>query len=812
MLLNGAWQGTVTNEKGETFAFPATVPGCVHTDLLACGKIGDFYYRDESKTVQWIERCDATFTRDFDVAELLPGAELQFDGLDTYCEILLNGTTVGEGHNMFVPHAFPVDGVLKRGTNRLEVRFRSPVREVEGKPALPGAFTTERLHTRRVQCTYGWDWVDRFVTMGIYRDVRLVFKKKNTVSSIYVTTEELLPGSAQIKVALSLSDFDDCGALLTLAVLDPDGKTVWSKRRTLIAPAVEEWIDLRSPRLWYPNGYGDQPLYTLVAATPAGEKAVRFGIRRITIRELVDQPGSREAALCKTIQAQPFAAGKDNNETTSSFTLFVNGTPIFCKGADWVPCEPFPSAETPEKIARILALSRAGGVNMIRVWGGGIFERDEFYDECDRLGILVAQDFLMACGTYPEDDAAFLDELKREARAAALRLRCHACLAFWNGDNENAVYGNENKTDFPGYRAAKAIAPVLAELDPARRFLPSSPYGGDPYCSPTRGTSHSTFFLGSFFRYVREGDFADWRRTVGSFLTRFNAEQPVMGMPFVSTLRRFMTDEDIFGADETISEFHTKTNPSIKEMTLYGHLSLMARKLFGDYRSGEDRVGKMQMIQCDWVRLGVELYRRNKWFSSGILFWMLNDCWPAATSWSLIDYYAQPKPAFYTFMRCAKPVIASLCEEDGKLTVSVSNDALTCAKGKGRLSLYDFASDEELLPTDFVYDVAPNASATVCSLDYAPFEKRFTRTRLLLCDIEGEDGATDRAFLVPARYADLDLDYRPVRVVAETPDAITVQADAFTPFAIVDRPELLSENALCMKKGETRVLRRLRYN
>ena len=143
MLLNGAWQGTVTNEKGETFAFPATVPGCVHTDLLACGKIGDFYYRDESKTVQWIERCDATFTRDFDVAELLPGAELQFDGLDTYCEILLNGTTVGEGHNMFVPHTFPVDGVLKRGTNRLEVRFRSPVREVEGKPALPGAVTVQ---------------------------------------------------------------------------------------------------------------------------------------------------------------------------------------------------------------------------------------------------------------------------------------------------------------------------------------------------------------------------------------------------------------------------------------------------------------------------------------------------------------------------------------------------------------------------------------------------------------------------------------------------------------------------------------------
>ena len=809
MLLNGAWQGEIRDGKGEVFAFPATVPGCVHTDLLACGKIGDFYFRDESKKVQWIEDCDATYSREFEVAELFPDAQLEFDGLDTYCDVYLNGVRVGEGHNMFHPQIFPVDGVLKAGVNRLEVRFFSPIRRVAGKPAREGAFTTERLYTRRIQCTYGWDWVDRFVTMGIFRDVRLTFRRPDTISDVYVTTEEILPGSAQIRLSLSFSDFAPAGDLLSLSVEDPDGKRVWSKTRTLIELSCEERIDLPSPRLWYPNGYGDQPLYTLVASTPAGEKRVRFGIRRITVRELVDEPGGAAAALCRKIKAQPFAVGKDNNETTSSFTVLVNGTPIFCRGADWVPCEPFPSAETPEKIARLLEISRAGGVNMIRVWGGGIFERDEFYDECDRLGILVAQDFLMACGTYPEEDPEFLDELRREARAAALRLRNHACLAFWNGDNENAVYGNENRTDFPGYRAAKAIAPILSELDPARRFLPSSPYGGDPYCSPTRGTSHSTFFLGSFFRFVRETDLSDWRRTMGNCLTRFNAEQPTMGMPFVSTLRRFMTDEDIFGDDETISEFHTKTNPSIKEATLYGHLSLMTEKLFGKYADGEDRVAKMQMMQCEWVRAGMELYRKNKWFSSGILFWMLNDCWPAANSWSLIDYYAQAKPAFYAFKRCTKPVIAVISESEGKLTVTVSNDALVPATGKGRLYLYDFASDVELLPTDFTYSVAANAAETVLSLDYAPYAAQLTRTRLPLCEIENADGTTDRAFLVPARYADLDLDYRPLRVIAETPDSVTVQADAFTPFALLDYPDLLSDNAICMKRGETRVLKRL---
>ena len=217
----------------------------------------------------------------------------------------------------------------------------------------------------------------------------------------------------------------------------------------------------------------------------------------------------------------------------------------------------------------------------------------------------------------------------------------------------------------------------------------------------------------------------------------------------------------------------------------------------------------MQLMNCEWVRIGMELYRRNKWFASGILFWMLNDCWPAANSWSLIDYYAVAKPAFYVFKRCAKPVIASLAVDDGKLTVTVSNDGLTPASGKGRLSLYDFGEETDLLPTEFTYTVPANSAATVLSLDYAPFEKMLSRTRLPLCEIANGDGETDRAFLIPARYADLDLDYRPLRVLEETPETVTVQADAFSPFALLDTPILLSDNAICMKRGEKRTLRRL---
>lgn len=824
MNLNGSWTGKGLDKDGKILEFPATVPGCVHTDLISSGIIKDIYWRDNSLEIQWVEDRDFTYSRTFTVASPEKNAWLEFDGLDTYSEIYLNGKKIGETDDMHIPYAFCVDGVLETGENLLEVRFRSPIREVAGRPKRAAAFTAERLYTRRIQCSYSWDWVDRFVTMGIYRDVRLVFRKENELDSVYLYTKSINSFAAQMKLELTFRDLVPEKDWVSMEVTAPDGQVVFAKKRKILGNreniyVMEEYMDIREPQLWYPNGYGEQPLYHLKVETVSGctgeaisVKELNFGIRELMILQLPDLPGSDEEKICRRLQEKSYIKEVDHNKDTAGFIVVVNGVKIMCKGANWVPCEPFPSAETPDKIRQLLRLGAEGGFNMLRVWGGGIFEQDAFYEECDRLGILVTQDFLMACGTYPEEEGWFIEALKKETKAAALRLRNHTCLAWWSGDNENAVHGSENKTGFDGYLAATyGIAPVLKIYDPQRYFLPSSPYGGDEYCSTTRGTTHNTFYLGPIFEYLRESDFSDYRSFFSDFFARFSAEQAAFGLPFESTLRRFMTEEDIYGEDTSISEFHMKNNPALGEITLFDYVNLMAEKIFGTYQDGQDRIRKQQMLHCEWMRLTFEAHRRNKWFSSGLLYWMFNDCWPAANGWSIIDYYCAPKPAYYMFRRCAKPVIASVEECAGWLSVYVCNDSLEAVSGSGRLYLHDPVSGRDLISAHFNFDVPENSTVKVLKMQLddvqssASADDFGSEKNIWICDIESNLNQ-DRAFLVPKRFCDLDIDYGKIKVTAFSEQEITVTAEEFQPYVLLDVPCVLEENGFLLKKGETRTI------
>lgn len=805
--LNGSWDGQGTDEGGNLLRFTGRVPGCVHTDLIESGKLKDIYERDNAKDTQWIEKQDFSYSKVFYLEDLTENAWLEFDGLDTYCEIFLNGRKLGETENMHLAYEFPVDGVIRKGENKLECRFCSPIKKVEGLPLYSGCFTTERLHTRRIQCTYGWDWVERFVTMGIYRDVRLVFRKANEIDNVYVYTENINSFSAQIHISVRIRDFEQKEDFLEMEIRSPEGRTVYSRKRKIIEPCLEERVDIRRPQLWYPNGYGAQPLYTLHLKTPHSEREVSFGIRQIAVLQIEDQEGSREWEQCRKMQQMEHLKEKDFNETTAGFWVLVNGIRIMCKGANWVPCEPFPSAETPDKIKKLLELGAFAGVNMLRVWGGGIFERDEFYAQCDRLGILVTQDFLMACGQYPEKEEWFIEALQKEAEQGAIRLRNHACLAWWSGDNENATEGCDDRTDYPGYLAAAyGIRPVLAKWDPNRLFFQSSPYGGNKYCSATRGTTHNTYFLSSQFRYMRESDFEDYRDYFSQYLARFNAEQVTMGLPFVSSLKKFLTEEDIFGDDTSMSEFHTKSNPELGETTVYQYCHMFGEKIFGSYLDGADRVRKKQMMQCEWIRLSLELFRRNKWFSSGIIYWMFNDCWPAANGWSLLDYYADPKPSYYMFKKRAKPVIVSLEKTDECYDVYVCNDSLEAYAGSGEIYVYDFAGDVVLKKQPFSFFTESNSSVLAGSFETAAFDPLLTEHSILLCEIEGDFGQDD-TFLIQKRYRDMDFHYEDARVLSKDEESITVTVDAFQPYVMLDVPYLLEENCFMMKKGEIKTIR-----
>lgn len=672
--LSGTW--SAYSEK--TGAFTAHVPGCVHTDLATAGKIDpDFFWRDKAKDLTWIENEDFTYEKTFEIPKNMEteNAILFFECLDTYATVLLNQKPIGETDDMFRTWSFPVGTLLKEGENILTVRFRSPIREVKDKPARSGAFTTERLWSRREQCTYGWDWVYRFVTCGIQRNCYILVPESTHTKKVYIHTIGADSESAQLRIIVITSIIQG-GASFIAEVLNPDGKAVWTSTHYCEEDIFTEYADIPKPRLWYPTGYGEQPLYRLRITAVSGDRSevfeTFFGIRTVRLLQIPDAPGSEEERICKELQASESGRQYDFNEKTSSFLLSVNGKKIFCRGANWVPCDPFICNETDERITELLETAKEAGVNMLRVWGGGVFEKDFFYDECDRLGIAVTQDFLMACGNYPEEEPDFLCKISAEAKDAALRLRNHPCLMWWSGDNENAVLGDSSMKQYTGRSVAmKAIAPVLRRFDSERYFLPSSPYGGSRYASKTVGTTHNTQFLGLFLPYIWDSDLSDYRTIYLDYRARFVAEEPSFGAVSPSSLKKFMTEEDIFGNSmeedkEAIPYFHTQTNPGLPH-ELLDYAVRFAEKLFGAFTDGEDRLYKLRYLQNEWVRLSFEQARRYAFFQSGVIYWMWNDCWPSFAGWSFIDWYGRPKDALFSFRRCAAPVMLSSEKREGCL-------------------------------------------------------------------------------------------------------------------------------------------------
>ena len=660
--LCGNW--TIQDEQG--ISYPGTVPGCVHTDLFTDEEM---FFEKNAEKCRFIEKHDWKYERTFIVEEMHENPVLVFEGLDTYCDIYLNGQKVGAAENMFIPHHFSVSGVLQKGENHLIVQFYSPVRMVEGKEDLPGAFTRERMHTRRMQCTYGWDWVERFLTCGIYRPTYITFDCGMEPKDVYVYTTNIDQYSAQIKVIEHFKNYTQ-GSIVRTEIIDPQGMIIHCKEHYCEEAESILYFDIESPQLWYPRPYGEQPLYILRVIVDGNEWKEKFGIRTVKLLQLKDKD-KKDIQKCKQLQETESGQYYDQNEEYSGFITIINGLKIFCTGANWVPCEPFPSAEKDEKITRILEKAVAAGINMIRVWGGGLFEKQHFYEECDRLGILVTQDFLMACGKYPEEDKKFQEHLKKEAEFAALALRNHPSLVWWTGDNENAIMGDDTMKDYQGrISARKMIAPVLEKLDYNRVFLFSSPYGGKRYASKTVGTTHNTQFLWWIFQYMDRNDLSDYKEYWKEYTARFIAEEPAMGAVCRKSLKEFIAEENIESYELWLA--HTKTNPGLNR-ELYDIMLAFACKLFGEYVGWEDQYFKLKYLMYEWVRLTLGNARSNLWFNSGIVYWMLNDCWPAAMGWALCDYYNREKAGYYAIKEHGQNVTSFVEKSDVGYKIHVTN-------------------------------------------------------------------------------------------------------------------------------------------
>ena len=794
--LCGEWEGRVIFTDKSCVVYRATVPGCAINDLISASLLPkDIFYRDNAEAVKDFESCDYLYKKTFEYSQDNADPVLRFERIDTYADIFLNGKRIYHSENGNIRHDIEVKNYLVRGENTLEVRLYSASRWVKDMPTHSGAFTTERMNTRRMQCTYGWDWVARFLTSGIGEcGILIPDELEIPEENVYISTVDNDEESATVKADITFCK-EYKGRIFDFSVISPDGKEVCRLQKYCRESFVRIYFDIPAPRLWYPLGYGDQPLYTLVIKDEGTVKySEKFGIRTVKIMQLPDKEGSEAYKLCRSIKNPDY----DRNESFSGFTVKINGRKVFCQGANWVPCVPYSMGNVDERQTEILEMCASFGVNMLRVWGGGAFETKHFYSECSRLGIMVTQDFLMACGAYPEEEDWFIEELRKEAEYVARLCRNQPCLMFWSGDNENAVRGSDLDESYRGRRSAyEGIAPILYREDPDRRFLPSSPFGGSFYASNTVGTTHNTQFLGKMLPYLLSDDLSDYKEEFKKYRARFIAEEPQLGAVTLSSLKRFMTESDIYCAEE-MWRYHMKSNPSLRH-ELYDYILNMTEKILGRFTDGRDKLFKLQYIQYEWIRVVFEQAKRERALCSGIIFWMMNDCWPASCGWSLIDYYNRPKNALYSFKRCSSPIISSIDFEDGKYRVYVINDG---NETDVNLRVTIVSADGFVVrPVDEISRQVKSYSSSIVLEISEPLSSGET----LVCDLFTE-GVRDRSFY---RHGALEMESCEVMLSMDT-EAGTVSVlagERYIHALVLSGDAVFSDNCFSLLPYESRTVR-----
>lgn len=829
ILLNGTWKCFGTNENNEPLSFEVSVPGTVHTGMIENGLIQDIFYGQNADKYMWIEDKNWTFTKEFQFSlnSDTKKAELEFLGLDTYCEVFLNDNKLGFCDNMNLSYTYDVLPFLKDGKNVIRIEFLSPKEQVKDIDfgICDGAFARDRMFTRRMQCTYGWDWVHRLITMGIWRDVTLFINRFSKIDCLCANLKSLTPFGADMEISLfgthdfkffnsAFSEYlphEAVSPMVEFKVFDPDGRVIYNNKRLFRESFMAEYFTVENPKLWYPNGYGESPLYSLCAVvtdengTVLCEKTVSFGIREFSIIEKADSKDSKNYKLAEK-QFSEFIKTKAQDGEFASFETIVNNTKVFCRGGNWVPADPFPGNVSSARLEELIRLAHDAGINMLRIWGGGYFESDEFYDLCDKYGIMIQQDFLMACGTYPYDDELleqhnedalhFTESFKAECEQNLKRLVSHPSIVWYNGDNENMMPVNENYVNNARRIAYEITLPAIRKYDRNRRFFVSSPWGGSHFNSPAKGMFHATGFLDFYLSYIKNKPMDDYVNYFGNAVSRFANETPVMSSISVCSLKKFIPEEEM-GIDKfSCFDYHTKNHPAkeYKDFHLFDHIDRGAKKIFGEFKSASDRLFKMNLLGYEWTRSVMESYRRNLDFTSGNLFWMFNDCWPAI-GWSMIDFYLVPKTAYYAMKRTCKKISSSIIKENGKIKVFVSN----CSNSDTTVSGTVYFSNSDKIKNSISFEFLSTAGKSE-----EAFSFEYTDCVAVVCDIEG-GGISDRSVYLDVPPAKTKLEPSNIALKKDA-DKIELKSDKLSLFVTLDGEFIFSDNAFLMLPGETKTI------
>ncbi|WP_312299666.1 beta-mannosidase [Chryseobacterium sp.] len=752
-LASENWQ--FKNSKDQHW-LPAKIPGTVHLDLMNNKVIPDPFKDENEKKVQWVENEDWDYQTHFSISQKElenHHANLVFNGLDTFSEIYLNGKLLKKTDNMFRKWEIPVKGLLRKGENELRITFRSAVEEGK-KRAKQVPFTmpeSPRSFVRKAQYQFGWDWGPRLVTTGIWKDVKIEFWNTAKIETIQIEQKKLSGKTADLDIHTSI--LAEKEGKYTFRIND-EVNTVQLKKgnNRLIIPFA-----IKNPKLWQPNGWGEAFLYDMKFSLNKdsellSDEEMKLGLRTI---ELVQEKD---------------AGGK-------SFYFKVNGNPLYIKGTNWIPGDSFSPRMTKGKYQKLIRDAKEANMNMIRIWGGGIYEDDEFYKACDENGILVWQDFMFAGSFYPGDET-FLANVKKEVKDQVSRLQNHPSVALWCGNNEidEAIVNwgyqkqfkyskNDSLQVWKDYKKLfhDLIPNTLKENLTADKniYWPSSPsIGWGHKESLTEGDSH---YWGVWWG---EQPFEIYNEKVGRFMSEYGFQ----GMPTLATTKTMFSGVPDLSLQNSVIKAHEKHARGWEIINEY-----MKR----DYHVPADFVKYnyiSQLLQARGMQIAIEAHRRAKPYNMGTLYWQLNDCWPVV-SWSSIDYLGNWKAFHYQAKRSFEPLLISVAETEKAYDIYFINDLMNAVSADSGAELFDFDGNF-LWGIDAADKIKANSSEKHFEISKTEFSKFDLSKAVLKTYVKNESLKQENLFFFK-KPKDLKLTKPDITIKKISPTEIEVSTDVF---------------------------------
>lgn len=730
--LTGGWN---FRQKGTQEWLPANVPGGVHTDLMALGRISDPFAGDNEKRVRWVAEADWEYRRQFIAAlELLnqPHIWLVCDGLDTLATVSLNGHELGHTANMFRGYRWDVKTLLEADENELLIAFESPACFAAAQQAIrPMLGVAQAIqggpYLRKAPCQFGWDWGPQLPPIGIWKDIRLEGYKEARIADIRLSQKHA-KGQVSVEARVAVQSWAEAPRSSVLRLVAPDGKVFDTSAPVDSNNECALQLQIPNPQLWWPNGYGAQPLYQasvelLQANRQLDQREYQLGLRTIELRQQPDEWGH-------------------------SFTFIANGQPIFAKGSNWIPADSFPTRILDDHLEGLIRSAAETYQNMLRVWGGGFYEEERFYDMCDRYGILVWQEFIFSCSIYPLDDPTFLENVHQEVIGNVRRLRHRASLALWCGNNEMEQGWLDWGWDKPDYQVLKSaydnffhhtLPTWCTAEDPDHTYWPSSPSSDTPFENPNgqvQGDAH--------YWDVWHGrkPFSAYRNQFPRFMSEFGFQ----ALPPLSTIRTYAEEAD-WNMTSYIMERHQKNDSGN---------ALMVSQMLDTFRLPKDfesLVYLSMVLQAEGIRYGVEHWRRNPRRVSGTLYWQLNDCWPVA-SWSSLDYFGRWKALHYAARRFYAPLLLSIEDKPTEQNVYITSDLCETWEGSVHWSL-EKLDGKVLEAGEERVKVAPFNVTPVCHLDFSSrLNDDLRREVVFIAELwqGGKFISRQTAFFVPTKH------------------------------------------------------------